>query len=93
LRKNCLLKHVIAVNVPDTERGRGRLRAALRIKGHILEAKEGSTRSVSGELALEEAMDLSQDGLFNDDEFGTTLIRSFFTTAWHIITDNGADSL
>ena len=38
-------------------------------------------------------MDLSQDGLLNDDEFGTKLIGSFFTTAWHIITDNGAASL
>ena len=39
-------------------------------------------------------MDLSRDGLLDDDdEFGTRLIGSLFNTAWHIITDNGAASL
>jgi hypothetical protein len=49
--------------------------------------------TVSGELALEEAMDLSQDELMDDDEFVAMLIGSFFTTTWHIITANGAASL
>jgi hypothetical protein len=72
LRRNCLLKHVIEGNilVDGKEEGTGRRE---RRRKHLLDDLKETRRycnlkeeALSGEFALEEAMDVSQDRLRNE---------------------------